>query len=70
MNFLATNLSDAFTRAIWTLIIPALFVASLVAFLIPIFFKRFEQFVVRRFRQSRKPRPKPKKTDQTIARPS
>ncbi|MCX6864791.1 MAG: hypothetical protein NTV46_00990 [Verrucomicrobia bacterium] len=69
MNFLATNPSDAFDRAIWTLIIPALFVAALAAFLIPIFFKRFEQFVARRFRQSRKPRPKPRKTGQTIAPP-
>jgi len=34
MNFLATNPSDAFNNAIWTLIIPALFVALFVAFLL------------------------------------
>jgi hypothetical protein len=63
MNFLATNPSDAFNHVIWTLIIPAMFVASLVAFLIPIFLKKLEQFVTRMFRQSSSPGPRPKKSE-------
>ena len=71
MNFLATNPSAAFNHVIWTLLIPAMFVASLVAFLIPIFFKKLEQFVTRLVRPSRSPDRGPKKSpSQSITPPS
>ena len=68
MNLLATTQSDVISHAIWTLLIPAMFVAALAAFLIQIVAKKLEQFITYMVRPSRRPGQWPKKSaPQSIA---